>query len=78
MTEKKRKICTHCGAVLWNRRTGQPVKELYDEDLFMKSKILRLLDCKNCCGHPGVVDAYVEQEVKKFSFTLSSQRKACL
>jgi len=62
MTEKKRKICTHCGAVLWNRRTGQPVKELYDEDLFMKSKILRLLDCKNCCGHHGVVDAYVEQE----------------
>ena len=76
MTEKKRKICTHCGAVLWNRRTGQPVKELYDEDLFMKSKILRLLDCKNCCGHQGVVDAYVEQEVKKFSFTLSSQCKA--
>jgi len=62
MTEKKGKICTHCGAVLWNRRTGQPVKELYDEDLFMKSKILRLLDCKNCCGHHGVVDAYVEQE----------------
>ena len=76
MTEKKRKICTHCGAVLWNRRTGQPVKELYDEDLFMKSKILRLLDCKNCCGHHGVVDAYVEQEVKKLSFTLCSQRKA--
>lgn len=62
MTEKKRKICTHCGAVLWNRRTGRPVKELYDEDLFIKSKILRLLDCKNCCGHHGVVDAYVEQE----------------
>jgi len=63
MTEKTpRKICTHCGAVLWNRRTGRPVKELYDEDLFSKSKILRLLDCKNCCGHHGVVDVYVEQE----------------
>ena len=63
MAESTRdKICTHCGALLLNRHTGRPAKQLYDEDLFVKSKILRLLDCKNCCGHHGVVDSYIEQE----------------
>jgi hypothetical protein len=55
-------LCTHCGSVLLNRRTGKPASELYDADLYAKSKILRLIDCRDCCGHPGAADNYVEQE----------------
>ncbi len=55
-------LCTHCGAPLLNRRTGEPVRELYDEELFAHTKILRLLDCRACCGADGPADEYVEQE----------------
>lgn len=58
VAEKSRKFCTHCGQTLLNKSGTKNANELYDEDLFQKSKILRLLDCRRC----GVTlaDKYVE------------------
>ena len=36
------KFCTHCGAQVLTKH-GKPAKELYDEDLFKKSNILKLV-----------------------------------
>ncbi len=52
------KYCTHCGAQVFTRR-GVPAAELYDEDLYGKSNILRLLDCGSC---GEVADKYVEYD----------------
>jgi len=53
---KGEKYCTRCGAAL-KTKGGKPAVQVYDEDLFAKSKILRLLDC-SLCG--GVGDKYAE------------------
>ena len=50
------KYCTHCGEPVLTRR-GLAATELYDEDLFRKSNILKLLDC-GACGMAA--DRYVE------------------
>lgn len=52
------KFCTACGSTLRNR-FGQEVHELFDAELFQKSKILKLRDCQNCLK---VADKYVEQD----------------
>jgi len=50
------KFCTVCGAPLL-ARDGREAEKVFDEDLFSKSKILRLLDCVEC-GKVG--DKYAE------------------
>ena len=63
--ESNAKYCTHCGKAVLTRR-GRPATELYDEDLFRKSNILKLLDCGEC----GLAaDRYVEcdgAQVRKY------------
>lgn len=41
------KRCVHCGSTLFNKR-GHVANELFDEDLYRKSKILRLVECQQC------------------------------
>ena len=53
---KSEKFCTHCGAKLLDK-SGQPVFELYDEELHKKSNILKLMLCQKC-GQVG--DKYIE------------------
>jgi len=54
------KHCTDCGRILRNKN-GAPCTELYDEDLYAKSKILKLVGCtgNGSCGLQ-VADKYVE------------------
>lgn len=50
-------FCTHCGEGLVDRQ-GKPAVQLYDEDLYKKSKILKLMACNHCDA--PVADKYIE------------------
>lgn len=52
------KCCTNCGLVLKDKH-GSHIQELYDVELFKKSKILKLVACRNC---EQVADRYIEQD----------------
>lgn len=52
------KICIHCGAPVLTRQ-GQPAQALFDQELFRKSKILKLLECRWC---ELAADRYIESE----------------
>ncbi|TRY77116.1 hypothetical protein TCAL_00048 [Tigriopus californicus] len=52
------KICIHCGASVVTRQ-GQPAQALFDQELYRKSKILKLLECQWC---ELVADRYIESE----------------
>lgn len=59
MSERSNKFCTQCGSGLASRKTSKPLTELYDEELFAKSKILKLVECREC---GEVADKYVEHD----------------
>ncbi len=71
------KHCTHCGSTLLGKGSGSgaeiPAKELYDEELYEKSNILRLLEC-SACGL--VADRYVECDECLVLVDLVLQNKA--
>jgi len=52
------KVCVHCGVEVVDRHR-RPVTELYDTQLYAKSRILRLRECRACSR---TVDPYLEQE----------------
>jgi len=55
------KYCTECGQVLRDKN-GAACTELYDQELYAKTKVLKLVGCNNnveCRGHQ-VADKYVE------------------
>ena len=66
------KFCTACGSKLLNR-FGKEVPELFDAELFQKSKILKLRDCQNCYQ---VADKYVEQDGVLVLIDLTLQTKS--
>ena len=65
------KFCTVCGSKLLNR-FGKEVVEVFDVELYQKSKIMRLRDCQNCSS---VADKYVEQDGVLVLIDLTLQAK---
>jgi len=64
------KICIYCGSPVLNKN-GQEGK-LFDENLYKKSKILKLLSCENC---GNICDKYVEYEGTLILLDLALQNK---
>jgi len=64
------KICINCGSPVLNKN-GQEGK-LFDENLYKKSKILKLLPCEKC---GNICDKYVEYEGTLILLDLSLQNK---
>ena len=52
------KVCINCGSAVTND-TGEAVSKLYDEKLYNKSKIIKLLQCSQC---GRVCDKYLEYD----------------
>ena len=52
------KVCINCGAIALDK-SGARLTKLYDETLYKKSKILKLVECRRC---GEVVDNYSEYE----------------
>jgi len=52
------KICVNCGAAVKDKH-GTQVDEVYDRNLYKKSGIMKLLECRQCSK---VVDKYIEYE----------------
>lgn len=57
IVDSRQMFCTHCGEGLVDRQ-GKPALQLYDEDLYKKSKILKLMACGKCDA--PVADKYIE------------------
>ena len=56
--ERMSKICIHCGFPVLDKNDSQ-VSKLFDENLYKKSKILKLLQCEVC---DKICDRYLEYE----------------
>lgn len=68
----KCKVCVNCGAYVTDK-SGQRLSKLYDEPLFKKSSILKLVECADC---DDVADRYVEYEGAIILLDLALQNTA--
>eukprot|EP00092_Neocalanus_flemingeri_P035455 GFUD01038580.1.p1 GENE.GFUD01038580.1~~GFUD01038580.1.p1 ORF type:complete len:235 (-),score=37.35 GFUD01038580.1:51-755(-) len=66
------KICINCGLPVLDRN-GTKVTQLYDEKLYKKSKILKLLQCEVC---DKICDRYLEYEGPLILLDLALQNKS--
>jgi len=65
------KICINCSAQV-RSKNGEEVEILYDDHLFKKSKILKLLSCEFC---GAICDKYLEYEGTLLLLDLALQNK---
>ena len=65
------KVCINCGSPVLNKN-GES-RHLFDENLYKKSKILKLLPCESC---GTICDSYLEYEGTLILLDLALQNKA--
>ena len=68
------KVCINCGALVINEN-GELACKLYDEKLYNKSKIIKLLHCDHC---DKVCDKYLEYDGTLLLLDAALQSKAAL
>ena len=68
------KVCINCGALVINEN-GELASKLYDEKLYNKSKIIKLLQCDRC---DRVCDKYLEYDGTLLLLDAALQSKAAL
>jgi len=66
------KVCINCGAYVTDK-SGRRLSKLYDEPLYKKSSILKLVECSTC---DDVADRYVEYEGAIILLDLALQNTA--
>jgi len=66
------KICINCGAPVLGKN-GEESSKLFDENLYKKTKILKLLPCEKC---GTICDRYLEYEGTLILLDLALQNKA--
>lgn len=66
------KVCINCGAYVTDK-SGRQLSKLYDEPLYKKSAILKLVECPSC---DDVADRYVEYEGALILLDLALQNTA--
>jgi len=71
-TVKMFKVCVNCGAYVTDK-SGRRLSKLYDEPLYKKSSILKLVECVDC---NDVADRYVEYEGAIILLDLALQNTA--
>jgi len=66
------KVCINCGLQVLDKN-GEQVLKLFDEKLYKKSKILKLLQCEKC---DKICDRYLEYEGPLILLDLALQNKS--
>lgn len=66
------KVCINCGAFVTDK-SGRRLSKLYDEPLYKKSSILKIVECSKC---DDVADRYVEYEGAIILLDLALQNTA--
>ena len=68
------KVCIHCGLVVTDE-SGEAVTKLYDEKLYKKSRIIKLVQCPHC---GRVCDKYLEYDGTLLLLDAALQSKPAL